>query len=45
MGFEPRQAESRTKTVNEFKDRMEKSLEEARVALAKSKEDMACYYN
>ena len=44
MGFEPWQAESQTETVNEFKDHMEKSLEEARVALAKSK-DMACYYN
>ena len=46
MGFEPLQPESRTETVNEFKDRMEKSLEEAKSALAKAKDDMArCYYN
>src|SRR3979490_1253648 len=29
MGFEPQEPESRTETVNEFRDRMEKSLEEA----------------
>src|SRR3979490_3606332 len=45
MGFEPREPESRTKTVNEFRDRMEKSLEEAKSALAKAKDDMARYYN
>ena len=32
-------------SVNEFKDRMTDSLEEAKAALAKSKEDMALYYN
>ena len=31
--------------VNEFKDLMDKSLEEAKAALTKSKDDMACYYN
>src|SRR3979490_2604394 len=31
--------------VNEFRDRMEKSLEEAKSALAKAKDDMARYYN
>jgi hypothetical protein len=45
MGFEPQQAESQTKTVNKFKDQMEKSLEESKAALTKSKEDMACYYD
>ena len=45
MGFEPGQSESCMETVNEFKDRMEKSLEEARSALAKAKDDMAQYYN
>ena len=45
MGFEPQEPESRTKTVNEFKNRMEKSLEEAKSALAKAKDDMARYYN
>ena len=32
-------------TVNEFTDRMKATLEEARSALTKSKEDMAWYYN
>jgi len=32
-------------TVNEFKDWMEKSLKEAKSALAKAKDDMARYYN
>ena len=45
MGFEPREPESRTETVNEFKDRMEKLLEEAKSALAKAKDDMAQSYN
>src|SRR3979490_2372472 len=45
MGLEPREPESRTETVNEFRDRMEKSLEEAKLALAKAKDDMARYYN
>ena len=45
MGFEPHQAESRAETVNKFKDRMEKSLEEAKAALAKAKDDMTRYYN
>src|SRR3979490_534674 len=45
MGFEPREPESRTETVNEFKDRMEKSLEEAKSALTKAKDDMTWYYN
>ena len=44
-GFEPQEPESRTKMVNEFKDRMEKLLEEAKSALAKAKDNMAQYYN
>jgi len=45
MGFEPDQPRSRMESVNECKDRMTDSLEEAKVALAKSKDDMALYYN
>ena len=45
MGFEPQELESLAKTVNEFKDRMEKSLEEAKSTLVKAKDDMAWYYN
>ena len=32
-------------SVNEFKEQMEESLSEAKFPLAKSKEDMECYYN
>ena len=45
MGFKPHQAESQAETMNKFKDQMEKSLEEAKVALAKAKDDMTRYYN
>ena len=45
MGFEPHQNPSHIESVNEFKERMEESLSEAKSALAKSKEDMECYYN
>src|SRR3979490_2228619 len=45
MGFEPQEPESRTETVNEFRYRMEKLLEEAKLALTKAKDDMARYYN
>ena len=45
MGFEPDQPESRLETVNEFKTHMQRSLEEARSALAKAKDDMARYYD
>ena len=45
MGFEPNQPPSRLESVNEFKERMESTLEEAKAALAKSKDDMAKYYN
>jgi hypothetical protein len=44
MGFEPH---SRVvmETANEFAERMRGSLEEAKAALAKAKDDMARYYN
>ena len=45
MGFKPCQSESQVETVNEFKDRMEKSLKEAKAALVKDKDDMTRYYN
>ena len=32
-------------SVNEFTDRMESTLDEAKAALAKSKDNMARYYN
>jgi len=32
-------------SINEFKDQMTDTLEEAKAALAKSKDDMALYYN
>ena len=37
MGFEPGRTDSRVETVNEFKDRMEKSLEEAKSAWQKQR--------
>jgi len=45
MGFELDQPRSHMESVNEFKDRMTDTLEEAKVALAKSKDDMTLYYN
>ena len=45
MGFEPTQPPSRVEAVNEFKTRMEHTLEEAKSALRKAKEDMTRYYN
>ena len=45
MGFEPDQPPSRLESVNEFTDRMKSTLEEAKAALAKSKDDMTRYYN
>jgi transposase InsO family protein len=45
MGFEPRAVESKVEAVNEFVDRMKSTLEEAKAALSKSKDDMARYYN
>jgi len=45
MGFEPHQPPSQVEAVNEFTDRMKDTLEEAKSALAKAKDDMAQYYN
>jgi hypothetical protein len=45
MGFEPNEAPSHMETVNKFWDRMASILEEAKLALAKAKNDMAQYYN
>jgi Tfp pilus assembly protein PilE len=42
MGFEPNQPPSQ---VNEFTSWMKSTLEEAKAALAKSKDDMARYYS
>ena len=39
MGFELDQPDSHVEMVNEFKDRMEASMEEAKSALAKAKDD------
>jgi hypothetical protein len=41
MGFKPNQPPLKVEAVNEFTERMKSSLDEARAALAKSKEDMA----
>ena len=45
MGFEPHQPPSKFEAVNEFMTRMKDTLDEARSALAKAKDDMALYYN
>jgi len=45
MGFEPHQPPSRFEAVNEFTDRMKDTLEKAKLALAKAKDNMAWYYN
>ena len=45
MGFEPGQRPSKLEAINEFASRMKSTLDEARVALTKSKDDMARYYN
>ena len=45
MGFELDQQRSHVESVNEFKERIEDTLKEAKAALAKSKDDMAKYYN
>ena len=45
MGFKLHQPPSRVEAVNEFTDWMKSTLEEARSALAKAKDDIARYYN
>ena len=45
MGFEPDQHQSNLESVNKFKEWMESALKEAKAALAKSKDNMAQYYD
>ena len=45
MGFEPNQRRSHLESVNEFKEWIGEALKEAKAALAKSKDDMAKYYD
>ena len=45
MGFEPDQQQSHIESVNEFKERMEDALKEAKAALVKSKDNMEKYYD
>jgi len=45
MGFEQDQPQSHMESINEFRDWLRDTLEEAKVALAKSKDDMTLYYN
>ena len=45
MGFKPNQRPSKIESVNKFTEQMRSTLEEAKAALAKSKDDMARYYN
>jgi len=45
MGFELDQPRSHMESINKFKDRMTDTLEEAKAALAKLKDDMVLYYN
>jgi enamine deaminase RidA (YjgF/YER057c/UK114 family) len=44
MGFELQQPPSRVEVVNKFTDQMRDTLKEAKLALAKAKDDMARYY-
>ena len=45
MGFEPAQLPTKVEAVSEFANHMKDTLSEAQAALAKSKDDMAHYYN
>jgi len=45
MGFEPAQLPTKVEAVSDFANRMKDTLSEAWAALAKSKDDMAHYYN
>jgi len=45
MGFKPDQPRTHVESINDFKDQMKDTLEEAKAALAKSREDMMLYYN
>jgi len=45
MGFEPVQQPSKVKSVLEFADHIKDTLSKVCAALAKSKDDITCYYN
>ena len=45
MGFELDQLQSHIESINEFKEWMKDTLDEAKAALVKSKNEMAKYYN
>ena len=45
MGFKLHQPLSQVEAVNKFTDWMKMTLEEAKAALAKAKDNMAHYYN
>jgi len=45
MGFEPAQSPTKVEAVSEFANHMKDTLSKAWAALAKSKDDMARYYN
>ena len=45
MGFEPNVEPSEVETANEFVERMKSTLEEAKSAIRKSKDDMTRYYD
>jgi hypothetical protein len=45
MGFKPSQWRSYVEFINQFKEHMEGALEEIKAALAKSKDNMAKYYD
>ena len=45
MGFKPDQPWSHIESANKFKEWMQDALQEANVALVKSKDDMAKYYD
>jgi hypothetical protein len=45
MGFEPQQPHSNLESANEFTEHMALGIEEAKVALTKTKDEYAMYYN
>uniref|UniRef100_A0A0W0F4H4 RNA-directed DNA polymerase n=1 Tax=Moniliophthora roreri TaxID=221103 RepID=A0A0W0F4H4_MONRR len=45
MGFEPNQPPSEAESVNQFKQKMQAGLEEAKAALDKAKQEYTQYYN
>jgi hypothetical protein len=45
MGFKPNAKQSPKEMANKFVNQMKSTLDEARAALQKSKDNMAFYYN